>query len=370
MNGLVSSALGLIQRASGWLEISRMRRRAAGESGRWGAWRVLITKGALRLPPHAEFPLPAVVLLQVLGLVALSEALQGSTDFPPPISSSAQAQIPTPIPASIWARSPAVISGISASMPRLDAAEGAALDRLNEIAAMRPLLERIASDREDISPAGTESQDSAAAGPEITGTLAWWEKGLTPFHGLFEEARLAVSDTKAVPGGEKATDEGSVASNPSQESQADSRDAAAASSKQASGTASPTQGYSASVKTGQPAAGEQSSAAAASWLRAQGPGHFTLQLLSARRAATLRQFATSHKLPGPISIITSTRNGADLFGLVQGVYPSYPAAIAASKELMAQFGLEQPWVRTIDSVLTQMTGEEILSGPDLSQAAK
>lgn len=361
MGGLATNAAALIQRTRGWLGISRMRGRADRDSGRWGSWRQLITTGALRLPPHAEFLLPTVVLLQVLGLVALSKALQGSTDIPPAVQ------------APIQARSPAVIAESPASKPRDDSTEWSALDRLNEIAAMRPLLERLASDQ-DISSADTHLPARAAAEPEVAGATTWWEQGPISFHGLLEPVQPipAVGDAEVIPAG-KAADERTTAHNSIQDAQADSRDAASARRKEASGPtapALPAQENPASAAAEQPATGEQSHDAAASWLRAQEPSHFTLQLLSARQAGWLRKFAASHKLPGPISIVSSMRNGAELFSLVHGVYPTYPSAIAASKKLMAEFKLQQPWARTIESVLAQMTGEESLPGAGLTATAR
>ena len=362
MDGLVRDTLALIK---------QMRRRlGAFSSGRWRAFRQLIATGGLRLPPHAEFLLPAIVLLQVIGLVSLSKALQGSIDISPPILPAVHAPIPVPI----RAHSPAVFLGSPDSVPRDDSTQWSALDRLNEIAAMRPLLD--ASDQGDILPGAIDSQASVAAEPEVAGALTWWEQGLTPFHELLEPVHPAVADAKAIPDGEKATDEGTVARNPVQEAQAVSRDATVPPDKEASGTtahaglALPAQANPASAEAKQPAAGEKSNGAALSWLRAEEPGHFTLQLLSARRVATLRKFAAGHKLPGPVSIVTSMRNGAELFSLVHGAYASYAAAVAASKKLMAEFKLEQPWVRTIERVVTQMTGEESLPDADLSAAAR
>lgn len=87
----------------------------------------------------------------------------------------------------------------------------------------------------------------------------------------------------------------------------------------------------------------------ASWLLAQNPDHYTLQLMAMKNQATVRDFAASHKFPGETAYFHISRNGGMLHVLVTGTYSSRPQAEQAAKDISASAGTT-PWLRKVGDV--------------------
>lgn len=90
------------------------------------------------------------------------------------------------------------------------------------------------------------------------------------------------------------------------------------------------------------------------WLRAQDPRHFTLQLMALLDEAEVRQFVNRNGLEGKSALFAITRNGKRLTALVYGSYPDRAAADKAAASLPREWGVKGAWVRTFDSVVTDI----------------
>lgn len=86
-----------------------------------------------------------------------------------------------------------------------------------------------------------------------------------------------------------------------------------------------------------------------SWLLAQNPDHYTLQLMAMKSEATVRDFASSHKFPAETAYFHISRNGGMLHVLVTGTYSSRPQAEQAAKDISALAGTT-PWLRKVGDV--------------------
>jgi len=87
--------------------------------------------------------------------------------------------------------------------------------------------------------------------------------------------------------------------------------------------------------TPKPIEAEKSTAPASgsAWVAAQQADQFTLQLLAAEQAATVREFIRRQRVKEPHAIVETTRNGTPLHLLVSGAYGSREAALAAAGKL-------------------------------------
>ncbi|MFZ5595052.1 MAG: AAA family ATPase [Pseudomonadota bacterium] len=87
----------------------------------------------------------------------------------------------------------------------------------------------------------------------------------------------------------------------------------------------------------------------ASWLLAQNPDHYTLQLMAMKNETTVRDFAANHQFSGDTAYFHINRNGGMLHVLVTGTYSSRPQAEQAAKDISASAGTT-PWLRKVGDV--------------------
>ncbi|MEJ2452465.1 MAG: SPOR domain-containing protein [Gammaproteobacteria bacterium] len=87
-----------------------------------------------------------------------------------------------------------------------------------------------------------------------------------------------------------------------------------------------------------------------SWLAAQNPSYYTLQLASSTRKAQIQKYYEENGLAGKGDYYVSRRSGEDWYSLVYGVYPTVGDAKAAIDALPAPLKKWSPWVRNIKSI--------------------
>lgn len=87
------------------------------------------------------------------------------------------------------------------------------------------------------------------------------------------------------------------------------------------------------------------------WVRSQPGDHYTLQLMALREEKTARQFIESHHLQGKAAYLPLRHDGEILYTLVYGSYPGYSEAVKAAKELPANWGSPDPWIRSFKRLL-------------------
>ena len=100
--------------------------------------------------------------------------------------------------------------------------------------------------------------------------------------------------------------------------------------------------------------------AAAEWLYAQNPAHYTIQLSSSRRAKSARDFIHRHYLESGAVYAPVESEGATWYAVFYGAYSSREAAMAAMDALPADLQAAEPWVRSIDTVQAQVSGSHRL----------
>ena len=99
---------------------------------------------------------------------------------------------------------------------------------------------------------------------------------------------------------------------------------------------------------------------AAEWLDAQNPAHYTIQLSSSRRERSARDFIHRHYLESGAVYAPVESKGATWYAVFYGAYSSREAALAAVAALPADVQAAEPWVRSIDTVLAQVSGSHKL----------
>jgi len=87
------------------------------------------------------------------------------------------------------------------------------------------------------------------------------------------------------------------------------------------------------------------------WLRAQVPGHYTVQLAGTYSKAAMRRFIRKHDLGADAAWYRSTHRGRPWYVVVYGLYPTRAAARAALAALPRPLRKLKPWTRSIASVL-------------------
>lgn len=90
------------------------------------------------------------------------------------------------------------------------------------------------------------------------------------------------------------------------------------------------------------------------WIRAQAPGHHTLQLLVSSSEDAVRAFIAQHGLQGELVWYPRRQQGQDRYVLLYGSYPSSAAARAAIAGLPARVQRDQPWPRSFASVQAEL----------------
>lgn len=85
------------------------------------------------------------------------------------------------------------------------------------------------------------------------------------------------------------------------------------------------------------------------WLLAQNPTHYTLQLMSMKTEAPLKEFTASHPLTAETAYIRANRLGETRHVLLSGIYPARAQAEQAAKDIEKLTGII-PWIRSIGSI--------------------
>ena len=87
-----------------------------------------------------------------------------------------------------------------------------------------------------------------------------------------------------------------------------------------------------------------------SWLQAQRPGDYTLQLIAVRDEKAARAFIRRSGLRGDIAYFRTLRKGRPWFAVVYGRFPDRKAALAARRRLPPAVAKGKPWPRSFASV--------------------
>jgi len=87
-----------------------------------------------------------------------------------------------------------------------------------------------------------------------------------------------------------------------------------------------------------------------SWLMAQGPELFTIQVLGTENEALLRQQIKNGDLTNKVAYYKKSRDGIAWYSLVYGSYTSRDAAVTASQSLPSSLRKNKPWIRKIGDI--------------------
>jgi len=87
-----------------------------------------------------------------------------------------------------------------------------------------------------------------------------------------------------------------------------------------------------------------------SWLMAQGPELFTIQVLGTENEALLRQQIKNGGLTNKVAYYKKSRDGIAWYSLVYGSYTSRDAAVTASQSLPSSLRKNKPWIRKISDI--------------------
>jgi DamX protein len=93
----------------------------------------------------------------------------------------------------------------------------------------------------------------------------------------------------------------------------------------------------------------------ASWLQAQPPEYFTLQIMGSYALERVAQFINKHHLKGDLSLYKTQHNGRDWYVLTYGVYQTKMSAHVARSALpKALQKTTKPWLRPLSIVQSQI----------------
>jgi DamX protein len=109
----------------------------------------------------------------------------------------------------------------------------------------------------------------------------------------------------------------------------------------------------ATVKTSKPpASGRATNMRRETWLLAQNPANYTIQLLGVRNEQSLLAFVADHRLDstGQAAYYRSRFKGGIWFPLVYGTYPTVDAARGAIAGLPQKIRKTSPWIRKMSAV--------------------
>lgn len=94
------------------------------------------------------------------------------------------------------------------------------------------------------------------------------------------------------------------------------------------------------------------------WILQQAPAHFTLQLLAARQAHTIRQFLAAHRdLSAEMAYFQVTDRGRPWRVLIYGAFATKSAARKAAQDLASRSKGTRTWIRAYKHIQ-----EEIRAG--------
>ena len=92
------------------------------------------------------------------------------------------------------------------------------------------------------------------------------------------------------------------------------------------------------------------------WIMARNPRHYTLQLAGMKRERSVKRFIKEHPTDKAIGYYHGLRKGMEWYGVIHGEFATMKQAKAAAKELKAELGIDQPWIRRIREIQKSIQG--------------
>jgi len=86
------------------------------------------------------------------------------------------------------------------------------------------------------------------------------------------------------------------------------------------------------------------------WLKAQSPARFTLQLFSTGNREPWQRYVDAHSTVPSLAGYETQRNGVPWYVVVYGSYATQADAEVAARDLPANLGKTEPWIRTFKAV--------------------
>lgn len=83
------------------------------------------------------------------------------------------------------------------------------------------------------------------------------------------------------------------------------------------------------------------------WLAAQNPGHYTVQLMSTGDETLLLKFVKTRNIEGKTAYF---RNDSGGYALLYGIYPTEAEARDAAKTLSKDLAIAKPWIRSLHAI--------------------
>jgi TPR repeat protein len=133
---------------------------------------------------------------------------------------------------------------------------------------------------------------------------------------------------------------------PAATSQAGSTETAAPAVAAAAGAAA----ASAPSATPAPTAASATTGGGKTWLLAQNPEDYTLQLLATRDEDLMRAYLNKHQLTGQATYFAFQRDGKQWYAAVYGAYPGKSQAQNAVATLPPEVGKNPPWIRQFEGI--------------------
>jgi energy-coupling factor transporter ATP-binding protein EcfA2 len=87
-----------------------------------------------------------------------------------------------------------------------------------------------------------------------------------------------------------------------------------------------------------------------SWILAQNPSHYTIQILGVRDEKAVLKFVGKHRLWNQAAYFQSDYKGKNWFSLLYGLYPTRKEALSAKEKLPEEIRKLSPWIRKMSSV--------------------
>ena len=87
-----------------------------------------------------------------------------------------------------------------------------------------------------------------------------------------------------------------------------------------------------------------------SWLLAQNPSHYTIQLVGLQNEKSIHKFVKKYKLFNQVAYYKTLYHKKDWYPLLYGVYPTRKEASSAMKKLPQEFRKFSPWIRSFSSI--------------------
>ena len=87
-----------------------------------------------------------------------------------------------------------------------------------------------------------------------------------------------------------------------------------------------------------------------SWLLAQNPSHYTIQLVGLQNEKSINKFVRKYNLFNQVAYYKTLYHNKDWYPLLYGVYPTRKEASSAMKKLPQEFRKFSPWIRSFSSI--------------------